>query len=554
MVIDALTLPEPGENDGAQRADLVAFVQALENEGVSVVLVEELAPGAAAWSSFVVDVVFELAFQPDLETQDLRRKLTLSKCRYSLSIPGPHDYGLEGGVPAAWPDLFRVVTLAQELNEAPPFHAVPLRLVLPLTQKGIWMTLDECVILSFNDVTGASAPYVFRHTSTASELTIHCGARTLVSTPSHRWSVNEDDGVHAIGWVALYCAKQAHANLCIFHDLEKLLTRPDSTARVSRLLEALTLMGFMVGVHSPRAAVRQLNATADYIWDGTKSKPVILPPRRHRAFSRQSVYMSWVQGGALASPKLSKIGNSQILQAARNNANGEAASTTNPSEQLQLAIVEEFNGRRIDNEQLISPMQPGSKEAQQAAWLALHSNGDWHAARAARAAIETHEPAPRMLLLWKSICAAIAYNLAAITELKELVATPEETLILDPLLRGLAGTGQFAETDRIITDIGIRHALAPWMLDRLRADTRLDANSPGLLADASRRLTALAANKSIPIVHRAETWHNLGTAQDRLGQREAAIASFQRAAEINPLLDAAREELERLQAPKPAPA
>ena len=91
VVIDALTLPEPGENDGAQRADLVAFVQALENEGVSVVLVEELAPGAPAWSSFVVDVVFELSSQPDPETQDLRRKLTLPKCRYALSIPGPHD-------------------------------------------------------------------------------------------------------------------------------------------------------------------------------------------------------------------------------------------------------------------------------------------------------------------------------------------------------------------------------------------------------------------------------------------------------------------------------
>ncbi len=110
VVIDALTLPEAGESEGALRADLVAFVQALENEGVSVVLVEELAAVAAAWSAFVVDVVFDLSFQPDPETRDLRRKLTVTKCRYALSIPGPHDYGMEGSVPAVWPDIFRVVT------------------------------------------------------------------------------------------------------------------------------------------------------------------------------------------------------------------------------------------------------------------------------------------------------------------------------------------------------------------------------------------------------------------------------------------------------------
>lgn len=98
VVIDAL--PEPGENEGALRADLVAFVQALENEGRSVVLVEELTQGMSASSAFVVDVVFELAVLLDAETRGLKRKLTLWKSRYAVSDPGPHDYGLEQGVPA----------------------------------------------------------------------------------------------------------------------------------------------------------------------------------------------------------------------------------------------------------------------------------------------------------------------------------------------------------------------------------------------------------------------------------------------------------------------
>ena len=130
---------------------------------------------------------------------------------------------------------------------------------------------------------------------------------------------------------------------------------------------------------------------------------------------------------------------------------------------------------------------------------------------------------------------------------------PEGTLVLAPLLRGLASTNQLDEADRIIADVGASHTLAPWMLDRLRADTRLDAESPVVLHDAARRLAKLAADESLPLVHRAEVWHNLGTALDRLRKRAGAILCFERASALNPLLDAAREELERLQAPKPAP-
>lgn len=239
-------MPEPGDNDGAQRADLVAFVQARENEGVSVVLVEELAPGAAAWSSFVVDVVFELSFQPDPETQDLRRKLTLSKCRYALSIPGPHDYGLEGGRPAVWPDLFRIVTISQESMETPLFRVEPPRLVLPLENENSWTFIDASILLSPYDITASNATRTLECTPGVTELTINCSARTFVGTLDQLSFVNEDDGIHAIGWATLTAAKKTGANLCFFSNLERLLSRPDLRTRASRLLEALRLMGFML--------------------------------------------------------------------------------------------------------------------------------------------------------------------------------------------------------------------------------------------------------------------------------------------------------------------
>lgn len=496
VVIDALTLPEPGEKEGAQRSDLVAFVQALENEGISVVLVEELAQGASAWSSFVVDVVFELSFQPDPETQDLRRKVTLAKSRYALSLPGPHDYGLESGVPAVWPDLFRVVTIAHGATETPLFRVTPPLLRVPLPQEDKWAALGASIVLSPYD-TAPGAPDVLIHTPGAAQLMIRCGARTSIGRAPHLSHINEDDGVHAIGWAALSSAKMTGANWCYFDNLERLLSRPDSTARVSRLLEALRLMGFMVCVNAPRDSMRSLDATADHIWDGTKVLSVNLLPRRHKSHASQCFTMPWMK-------ELS------------------ADAEGNPSHR--------------------------------AAWHALHTGADWQAARSAFAAVESEKPEPLMLLLWKAICAAIAENLTAIDELKALIGSPDEILILAPLLQGLAETDQLDEADRILADVGARHTFAPWMLDRLRADTRLDATSPAVLRDAAARLETLTADESIPVVHRAETWHNLGTAQDRLGQRDAAMASFKRAAELNPLLDAAREELERLQAPPPAPS
>lgn len=559
VVIDALTLPEPGEHDGALRADLVAFVQALESEGVSVVLVEELAPGAAAWSSFVVDAVFELAFHPDAETGDLRRKLIVSKSRYAISIPGPHDYGLQNGVPSVWPDIFRVVTLARESSGPPLFRAVPPRLVVPMSVEDVWSWLDASIILSPFDKTLSKALHVLRSTPGSKEMIITCGASTVIATASQNLTVSEDDGIHAIGWGILSNVEKAEANECVFQDIERFLSHSGSTARVIRLLEALTWMGFMVCVHSPAAAIAPLYPVADLVWDG-KRRMARLPKHPQRSLARRCLRVPWLEESAPATrfiTGIDEVREETVLRERRKDLDDLIVTASETSatmhDWLSLTTAREHSGTKMPKEDLSRLKQARGKHSHRAAWLALQAGADWHAARAALAAVESETPDPSLLLLWKAICASLAQNRAAMDELDSLLGSPDEALILDPLLRGLGATDQLDEADRIITDIGARHALTPWQIERLHAEVRLDSEVDTALKDAASRLLSLTADETLPLIDRAEIWHNLGVARDRLDDRSGALAAFEQASKLNPFLDAAREELERLRSPKPAP-
>jgi hypothetical protein len=556
VVIDALTLPQTGESEETLRAHLVGFIEALENEGISVVFVEELAPGASAWSSFVVDVVFELSFHPEPEMQELRRKLTLPKSRHALSIPGPHDYGLDSGVLAVWPDLFRVMTGGHGQAVPRLLVADPLRLYVPSDMDGNWIELGAGIVLSPSDKIDTHAIKALAHTPGVKSLNVHCGVKTSVGRGPHGVVVYDSEGPHAIGWAILSVAEKAGTNVCILHDLDRLLSRAGWATLVLHMLEGLRQVGLTVCVHSPYDAMEPALALADLVWGTGKARRQALSPRRHRAFVRQCVRTPWMAGYSLVTEQLSQIESAkdlETLRAVRTAIDGVAASSAGAIEGLRLATAREWMGSAINHLPLRSLLAAGGKEGHHAAWLALLTGADWHAARAALAAVETEVPAPMMLLLWKAVCAAIAKNPSAIAELQAALASPEKALVLGPLLRGLAGTDQLEEADRIIADFGARRSLAPWMLERLRADVRLDAEDPAVLRDAVARLTALTTNASLPFIHSAETWHNLGTVHDRLGQHDTAIAAFERAATVNPFLDAARQELTRLQPPHSPP-
>jgi tetratricopeptide (TPR) repeat protein len=341
----------------------------------------------------------------------------------------------------------------------------------------------------------------------------------------------------------LSIARTSSANVCFFDDIGRPLSRPDSSARVNRLLKALCLMGFMVCVHSPENDMLSLEAAATYIWDDKYSART-LRARRHRPFARRCVELPWLREPSW-SDRLRQM-EAAIDRAGLEALRRDLVRDSWPSmlEFLRFATVDEWIGGNFGGDRRRSLLNAGGQEGRYAAWLATYTGGDWHAARSALAAVKSERPEPKLYLLWKAICGAIAGNRAALKELRGLLGSPDESLVIDPLLRGLAATGRLKHADQIIAELGERHKFAPWMIDRLRADVRLDTDKNSTaLEDAARWLESLAQDESLSLVHRAETLHNLGTALDRLGDREAALAVFQRAIALNPFLEASREEL-----------
>lgn len=551
VVIDALTLPESGESEEALRAYVVEFVQALEGEGISVVLVEELAPGAAAWSAFVVDVVFELAFQPDPETQELRRKLTLSKCRHALSIPGPHDYGLDGGVPGVWPDLLRVITGSHGLGGWQPSVASPVRLLLPTRSQDKWAELHGGLVLSPQSA-GDGPLRALQRTPGLESMDIHCGSITRISCADDDGAtLFDNEGPHAIAWGILSVAASSGANTCIFHDLDGLLSRKGWSTPLLHVLESLRVAGFLLCVHSPDDALGALLPAANILWRRGTRKTVRYPNRRHRVLARYRL----AEARLSTEPSLKLLRRVQsaqsdlTLRSARAALDAEVSQARGRENSTGDLMALELSGKRIDGSQLVSRIGAGDVGGEWAAWFALYTGDEWAAADAALSAVEFEALSPEMLLLWKAVCASLAGNQAAIDELKAFLGTVDESLVLDPLLRGLVATGQLEEAERVLAEVAERQALPSWSLKRMRVDMRLDSDDPPVIRDAAEQLKRLTADESPPLVHRAETWYNLGTAHERLGEHEAAKAAFTRASELNPFLDAAREGLTRLASP-----
>lgn len=555
VVIDALTLPDAGEEERALRTDLVNFVQALENEGISVVLVEELASGTPAWSAFVVDIVLELTFSADADTHELRRRLTLSKCRYSTSLPGPHDYGLEGTTIAVWPDLLRVATGGHDRDRLTHIEESP-RLALPDQMNDEWVFLGPAIIVAQPGNDTWDAHYALERTPGLKEFDIYLGSVTNVVSDSVLIRSHDNQGPFAAAWAALSASRASGANFCLVRDVERMLSRQGWETPIIHFVEALRELGFMVCILSGQSS--RIQHVADSLWS-VGSTVTILPKRRH-VWATRFLLSSFheLRNTPLQIPKNADIRRAHIEKENNSSKLGDivtdaAKAPVVNDESVLAALTLAWSGSRKARDRIVEALNLSKSDKPRMsrfAWLAIHLGADWHAGRAARKAVESESPDASMLLLWNAICAAIAGNTAAIDNLKAMLNTSEEIVILDPLLRGLAKTNQLTEADRIIDIVGSRHNLPPWMLARVQAETRLDTEDLAAVQDAATRLEALSNDKTLPLVHRAEIWHNLGVARDRLGERNEAIATFRQATQLNPHLDAAREELEKLSASK----
>ncbi|MBT9556034.1 MAG: hypothetical protein IV100_08405 [Myxococcales bacterium] len=126
---------------GVSRVDFASWVHGLEQRmGVSPVVIVESNDRSVGLHEFVCDVVFRLERGLDPESRQLSTQLLLTKSRHSLSLPGPHSYGVRRRRLEVWPDFAAVARGAPEITarkELPPI-LIPRGPDVPLLLRGSW--------------------------------------------------------------------------------------------------------------------------------------------------------------------------------------------------------------------------------------------------------------------------------------------------------------------------------------------------------------------------------------------------------------------------------
>ncbi|MFT3708608.1 MAG: ATPase domain-containing protein [Archangium sp.] len=247
IIIDAFISSEEGETNKGLRAKTLALVQALESKGVTPVLVQEQSDNLN-WLAFVVDVVVGLTFAADGDTGELQRKLTLSKSRYAMSHAGPHDYGLDSGVPSVWPNLLASVYGLTEtrLAHTGVVFAVDEEHAVVLPRGGL-------VLSDFEDPSILDILYAIPGRSL---VTVRCGPVTTIEGDGESLTAPDWEGPFSIGWAAFRIAKDTGANILLIHGIESLLRRNRFRVGLLHVIEAFVESGVLVCVHGDARALQ----------------------------------------------------------------------------------------------------------------------------------------------------------------------------------------------------------------------------------------------------------------------------------------------------------
>jgi hypothetical protein len=142
----------------------------------------------------------------------------------------------------------------------------------------------------------------------------------------------------------------------------------------------------------------------------------------------------------------------------------------------------------------------------------------------------------------------VAQNPAAVSELgRDLERQP---MVVGPLIRGLGHIGKLGEADALIATKTREREKPDWLAERFRAELRLQLDDTGARRDARDRLEILSQREDLPVIHRADILHNLGVAEALLGNTSEALRRHSSALELNPFLEIAQHEIERLGRPE----
>jgi KaiC/GvpD/RAD55 family RecA-like ATPase len=559
-VIDAFTLPQGSPEEALQRSDLLAFVQALEAQGVSVILVEEEGASEAGWLTFVVDLVFRLSYEPDRDTGVLIRKLSCPKCRYVQAAPGPHDYGLDFGRPAVWPNLVSMVAFgAARLLSTPVTEA---RSIFPLWGENRYALINNGrLVFSAQDKTFLSVIMALELAPGFSVLQVY-GGPVAPSDTTHTTPVSY--GPDSLGWGILRSAEKERANVVIFHNMGVLLERQRFRAILVELLDFLRQAGLVVCVHELSDASSLLNRIAD-VSPHSHCKSFLLKETRKstiRPLWRLGLepfvsFRPFVDspGGAKDTSELVQH-RKKILESLKlgnlEEARGFVANHPSMASQrvpattttLEIAVLADQLGWQSRAQGVVEDVEKKAEKrtsllaAVALSWALL--GDDWRAMRAAVRSFENGLVNPSAAWLWKGLCALYAENQVAIEELRPEIVKRKgylSDLLRGYVLRALAAQGRLEEIDEIANEYRFNVGEPKWKADRLKAEALLEAGPQENVKKASKILAAIDPSDVPSRLEQADILFNLGVAYERLGNANEAARNYQLAMERNPVLE-----------------
>jgi KaiC/GvpD/RAD55 family RecA-like ATPase/tetratricopeptide (TPR) repeat protein len=565
VVIDAFTLPDATVEEKTLRSDLVAFVQALEGEGISTVIVEEATEERASWLPFVVDLVFEIAWVADPDSADLHRKLRCSKSRYAQVLAGPHDYGLDMGFPGVWPDLLAVASAPAGRNLV---VQRPAALILPspsstspephyvrFDRGGVALVEKGSSVSRFLKIIALTPGVILAE--------VRCGPLNIVSGASLPVPVQvpDSEGAQSLGWALVQAVRAHGVNVVVVHDPEALLRRQRFAIPLLHVIEALRQLGVLVIVHARLDHLEALSSIADVSTNGSSGHA-----REPRAFlfSRMRRIDIWL------SDELTVDEEAVYPQLARAREQVRAQDVAGAHAEL-LKLPTDFDGvlsRRTLIESgyvfqqigltgfAVERMVQGSRYSsemlnEESLWARALVGQDGPVLSALVEVLPGRPTSSSLAILWASLCAVYAQSRAAIESLLQWSATPLEGLFIGYLLRALALCGDGLEVQATAARVGHQQQLPAWMIGRMHGEALLESPRDAVRVAAFERLVELHESADVPLLHRADIAHNLGMVREDMGQLDEAIQWYQKALALNPFLELTREGLTRLGIPVP---
>ncbi len=555
VVIDAFPLQKSKNDAREQRDDVVALVQTLEGRGISVVIIDEDG-GLCDYLPFVTDIVFEARFERDEDSHSLVRRVVCRKSRYAEALPGPHDTGIEFDVPGLWPDPLPIIA-----GDPSPWmlsDARRLNLFLPVDIRYIKPLARGALVLSAYDKQ-SPLPAVLQATPGSLLATVNCGPINRIWVPGHGYQVPDWEGPHSLSWALFRASRDLGVNAFLIQGMEEFLASQRYRQGLMHAAEALRQTGHVVCFHGRERDLRPFAANADYVWNGPVRGGERLPERSHRNAANWLALKDW--------PVERSAGDDD------HSADSVRAAVSKLEKDLQSGNAHDANAAY---ERILSDLSNGKVEYPEAGRLAFcaHMLARTAAARksmsvdterrdvnlslawAAALAGDEHQAISKVFALftpyavletalhqlWAALLTAIVGSRPAEQSAR---ASLDSSLASAPfLIRAFARHKQWSDVDELVAEVASRSGSSEFLAARMRADARLESGDAEALVQAEALLSELSRS-SLPVLHMADVWFNLGVVRASRGRERDAMECWKRVLELVPWHEPAKEQLAR---------